>query len=368
MNAFPTTLKAIHARIDALDVTHYATSRNYIDGGVSKLSPYISRGVLSLPFIKDRILGRASPTEAHRFIYELCWREYFQRIWFQHGDKIFSDFITTQTSANHSRMIDALTNASTGIDAIDNQLHLLFETGYMHNHVRLYTASIACNIARAHWLEPARWMYYHLLDGDLASNMLSWQWVAGTFSSKKYYCNQENINRYCNSNQTNTFLDTTYEALNDLTVPEVLKPHAALNLETKLPPKNTLAIDESKPALLYNSYNLSPTWRSEMDANRILVMEPSHFKKYPVSEKVLDFILKLAKEIPGLQVYTGEVADLTKANNFPQIISKKHPAFNHYPGIKDEPEWMFPTVIPGGSFTSYWKACEKVMNQTLQSA
>jgi deoxyribodipyrimidine photo-lyase len=368
MNEFPTTLSEIYARIDALDVTHYATSRNYVDGGVSKLSPYISRGVISLPFIKDRILSRATPTEAHRFIYELCWREYFQRIWFQHGNKIFADFNSTQAPVHHTQMVDVLTKASTGIDTIDSNLNTLFKTGYIHNHVRMYTASIACNIARAHWFAPASWMYYHLLDGDLASNMLSWQWVAGTFSSKKYYCNQENINKYCNSNQINTFLDTTYEALNDLVVPETLKHHSALNLETKLLTSTSLRLDESKPVLLYNSYNLSPTWRSEIDANRVLVLEPSHFKKHPVSEKVIDFILKLSKEIPDLQIYTGEVADLTTSYNFPELISKNHPAFVHYPGIKDEPEWMFPSVSPRGSFTAYWKACEKVMNQTLQNA
>lgn len=58
---------------------------------------------------------------------------------------------------------------------------------------------LTCTIAQPHWLNPARWMNCHLLDGDLASNMLSWQWVASSFSSKKYYANQENINKYIGS-------------------------------------------------------------------------------------------------------------------------------------------------------------------------
>mgnify|MGYP006195700273 CR=1 FL=1 len=60
----------------------------------------------------------------------------------------------------------------------------------------MYLAAMVCNNAKSHWLTPARWMYYHLLDGDLASNALSWQWVAGTFSHKKYIANQQNINKY----------------------------------------------------------------------------------------------------------------------------------------------------------------------------
>ncbi|MEO5685193.1 MAG: FAD-binding domain-containing protein [Chitinophagaceae bacterium] len=72
-------------------------------------------------------------------------------------------------------MIKNIAGAKTGITAIDEQITLLYETGYMHNPVRMYLAGITCNIGKAHWLQPARWMYYHLLDGDLASNSLSWQ-------------------------------------------------------------------------------------------------------------------------------------------------------------------------------------------------
>ena len=75
----------------------------------------------------------------------------------------------------------------------------------------MYLASITCNMAKSHWLVPSKWMYYHLLDGDIASNNCSWQWVSGAFSSKKYYCNQENINKYCFTKRTNSFLDKTYE-------------------------------------------------------------------------------------------------------------------------------------------------------------
>jgi deoxyribodipyrimidine photo-lyase len=61
----------------------------------------------------------------------------------------------------------------------------------------MYIASLACNVAQSQWRIPAKWMYYHLLDADWASNALSWQWVAGTNSNKKYFANQNNINKYC---------------------------------------------------------------------------------------------------------------------------------------------------------------------------
>jgi deoxyribodipyrimidine photo-lyase len=100
-----------------------------------------------------------------------------------------------------------------------------------------------------------------------------------------------------------------------------------------------------------------------MDANRVLILEPSHFKKFPVSDKVISFIIKLAREIKGLQIFVGEIDQLLHQRSFPVIHSKVHPSFVHFPGSKDEPDWMFPSVIPRGSFTSYFKACEKIMNQ-----
>lgn len=237
----------------------------------------------------------------------------------------------------------------------------------MHNHVRMYTASLACNIAGAHWSVPASWMYYHLLDGDIASNTCSWQWVAGAFSSKKYYANQENINRYTGSLQTNTFLSQPYEALVNCDVPETLQEAVPLHLSTPLPATLLPEIDTAKPILLYHPYHLDPAWRQHEAANRILVLEPSHYRRFPVGEQVLHFIIQLSKNIEGCQVFTGEVAQLeayvgalTGNNAVPSFITREHPAFGHFPGQKDNREWLSPAVngyFP--SFFSYWKKLEK---------
>ena len=79
-------------------------------------------------------------------------------------------------------MPKAVVEANTTIDAIDEAINELYQNGYMHNHMRMYLASLCCNIAKCHWKHPAKWMYFYLLDGDLASNTLSWQWVAGSNS------------------------------------------------------------------------------------------------------------------------------------------------------------------------------------------
>jgi deoxyribodipyrimidine photo-lyase len=360
---WPIAYKDILLQVKNLDVKKYAASRNYENGAVSRLSPYISRGVISLPLIKEIVLEKYSVTDAYKFIYELAWREYFQRVWQQQGVQIFDDVKHPQQNVCHKKVPKAIVKANTGIEAIDRSIQNMYATGYMHNHLRMYVASITCNIAQAHWKEPARWMYYYLLDGDIASNTLSWQWVAGTFSTKKYYCNQENINRYTFSRQRNTFLDRTYEALAECDVPAELKPVADLELKIFLLENSALTIDTRKPTLLYHHYSIDPTWRTYMDANRILLLDAEHFQLFPVCEKVMDFFVALASEnIQGIQIFSGSFWELKLKTGDSKIFFKKHPAFLHWQGTADEADYLFPYVKKvSGSFSHYWKQCERFL-------
>ena len=368
---FPTKYEKIVERVNAIDPIKYAKTRNFINGHITYLSPYISRGVISTKYVMDKIVEKKYPYPAiEKIIQELAWRECFQRVWQAKGAEIWKDIKQDQQEVAHHKMIKAIELAETGIESIDYAINELYNNGYMHNHGRMYTASLACNIGKAHWLEPSKWMYYHLLDGDIASNNCSWQWVAGAFSSKKYYCNQENINKYTFSKQANTFLDKPYESLVYMDIPESLQETSLLDLKTNLPQTNRPQIDTEIPTLIYNSYNIDPYWRKDEKANRILLLESSHFNQYPVSDKVIQFILDLSKNIEGLQIFTGEIEDILSIYkehnswNEQKIISKEHPAFTYYPGIKDQRDWMFPEVtgyFP--SFFSYWKKCERILKK-----
>jgi deoxyribodipyrimidine photo-lyase len=367
---FSTGYTAIIERIQHINPINYAKTRNFINGAVTYLSPYISRGVISTKQIKDAVLAKGfKPYQIEKFLQELAWREYYQRVWQEKKEMIWEDLKHPQPNVTHHQMPTAVQDAATGIEAIDKQIQNLYSTGYLHNHVRMYVASITCNIGQAHWKLPAEWLYYHLLDGDIASNNCSWQWVAGSFASKKYYCNQENINKYTFSKQQHSFLDKGYDELPLMPVPEVLQSNSFLSLSTLLPQTTLPEIDVTKPTIIYNSYNLDPKWRKDHDVNRVLLLEPSHFEKYTVSDKVLNFIINLSANIKGMQVYTGEIAaiqDLYTKSILPtnkSIISKEHPLFIHYPGIKDSRDWMFPEITGFySSFSNYWKKCEQLLN------
>ena len=365
---FPTDYNTILDRINTINPIKYAKTRNFINGDVTYLSPYISRGIISSKQVMEIVLAKGyKPYEIEKFLQELAWRDYFQRVLQEKGNSIWDDLKQEQPDVKHNKMIEAVAKANTGIDAIDNKIKELYETGYMHNHLRMYVASITCNMAKAHWRLPATWLYYHLLDGDIASNNCSWQWTAASFSSKKYYFDQANVNKYTGSNQRKSFIDKTYEEIADMEIPQSLKVTIDLDLQTVLPKTDFPIIDYSKPTLIYSSYNLDNQWRKAEDANKILLLEPSHFQKYPVSEKVFQFIIDLSKNIDGIQIFVGEFTELHKifeTNPNAKIIFKEHPLFTHYKGIKDERDWMFPAVTGYyNSFFSFWKKCERYLKK-----
>jgi deoxyribodipyrimidine photo-lyase len=347
-------------RIESINPLEYSKTRNYINGAVTCLSPYISRGVISAKQIREILIDKGHTTkQLEKFIQELAWREYFQRVWQHLEDDIFEDIRHRYNGVQHGNIPTAIAEAKTGIHSIDEAIRKLYSTGYMHNHLRMYVASITCNIGKSNWQLPSQWMYYHLLDGDLASNACSWQWVTGNFSSRQYFCNQENINTYTNSTQQNTFLDSNYDELPGMQIPDILKNNLSLSLETVLPEKVNPVVDTSLPLVIYTSYNLDPLWKQDLKANRILLLEPSHFKQYPVSEKIITFILDLAKNINGLQVFSGELNEIPGLMFFPSIYSKEHPLTKHFPGIKEERDWIFPeTKGFYNSFFSFWNKCQ----------
>ena len=359
---FTTDLATILERVEQIDPIRYARTRNFIDGDVTYLSPYISRGVISTKYVLDRTFARGfEPRKIEKFIQELAWREFYQRTWQVKQEMMDRDLRHPQEGVANSQIAASIVNATTGIEAVDSAIDGFYETGYIHNHIRMYIAAIACNVGRSHWHTPARWMYYHLIDGDWASNAISWQWVAGTASNKKYYANQENINRYCYTRQTGTFLDVDYADFESMSIPPELAETIAPVLTTELPETKQLMIDAGLPTLIYNSYSLDPHWNSDLTANRILLLEPSHFLRYPVSPRVVAFILEIAKNIDGIQIFVGEFGELVRDHKLADIRYKEHPLSRHYSGMEESREWMFDVSGDFRSFFSFWKKCERLL-------
>ena len=211
------TPEAAWERINAVNPIEYARTRNAIEGAVSHLSPYITHGFVSLREVYEGVAHPHGLNPQHKFVFELGWRGYFRHVWQHRGDAIFTS-LHTGPLPDHQyspSVPDDIRQANTGVNAIDMAISGLYDTGSMHNHARMWLASYMVHLRKIHWRAGADWLYGHLLDGDLASNHLSWQWVAGTGSNKPYLFNAENVARYAPDSwhSPGSAVDTTYENL-----------------------------------------------------------------------------------------------------------------------------------------------------------
>ncbi len=348
-------------RVESFDVAAYAKTRNHLSGSVSKLSRFITRGVITLPEIRQVVLKRYSVKTAEKYIQELAWREYWQRVWEARGEDIFSDLRFPRDDWVHTDLVSAITEAKTGIAVIDAAIRELYETGYMHNHARMWTAMPACNVRKGHWYPHSRWLYYHLYDGDLASNMLSWQWVAGTNASKRYVANQAVIHVCSNETEPRTYLTMPREEVGNGPIPEPLLATTPFEYHTRYGESDTY--DRSAMAVfLYSPWTLNPDWRADEPGERILLIEPRWFDRFPVSSGVLEFITTVARtQIPSIKIVYANAKDVLFFQS-PPIRHLAHPTHAEWPGIGDEPDRLFPSVsgyYP--SFFSYWRACQRSM-------
>lgn len=193
--------KAAQTALKKVKPALYAKTRNFLTGDVTKLSPYIRYGVLSLREIRDDVLDTVqNPDDATKLINELGWRDYWQRLYAKLGNNIWQDqeeYKTGYTIAEYApELPQDIKHGNTGLVCIDNFSQELRETGYLHNHSRMWLAAYIVHWRRIRWQAGAKWFLQHLLDGDPASNNMSWQWVASTFSHKPYFFNRENLERY----------------------------------------------------------------------------------------------------------------------------------------------------------------------------
>ena len=220
--------QAAERRLAAIDPARYGATRNHLEGAVTRLSPYIRHGVLTLAEVREAVFARLrrrspaapialqgelfgaeaaaaawSPAQrraGEKLIAELGWRDYWQRLWRQLGDGIWHDREPLRTGHPPQAYAPALPGdiaaAATGLDCIDGFAAELTGTGWLHNHARLWLAAYVVHWRRVRWQAGARWFLQHLLDGDPASNNLSWQWVASSFSHKPYIFNRANLERF----------------------------------------------------------------------------------------------------------------------------------------------------------------------------
>ena len=187
----------------------YQNYRNYDYGpgrhfNVSRLSPYLSTRLIRETEVLEATLGQYSKQEAYKFVQEIFWRGYWKG-WLEQRPNLWKSYWETLPSSLEQLNEDPRAKSNylaaclgeTGIQIYDSWVRELVETGYLHNHARMWFASIWIFTLRLPWELGADFFYRHLIDGDPASNTLGWRWVAGLHTKgKTYLASPSNIKKY----------------------------------------------------------------------------------------------------------------------------------------------------------------------------
>jgi deoxyribodipyrimidine photo-lyase len=321
------------AQLAQVDPKSYERNRNYLAGDVTRLSAYLRHGVLTLAEVRDELLRRVTdPRHAGKLINELAWRDYWQRVYSQIGEGVWQDrepYKTGYSAKDYAIELPAdISDRTTTLACIDGFAHELTETGYLHNHARMWFAAYVAHWRRIRWQAGARWFLEHLLDGDPASNNLSWQWVASTFASKAYIFNRENLERYTNgiycSNcphakaRTCPF-DQDYEGLEQTLFPRL--KFAADSTVMPAPSKPfaaSVARQRSqqpvgRPLLWVHTDSLnpkSPMLLDHPDAPAVFIWDVAWLKESRIALKRIVFLAECLQEMPGtIELRSGNLAD-----------------------------------------------------------
>lgn len=219
----------------------YARDRNHDTGpahrNVSGLSPYLRHRLVTEREVVAAVLGRHRPSDCEKFVQEVFWRTYWKG-WLEQNPEVWrryrrdvSELLLDHDGGELGDYREAIAGR-TGIDAMDAWVRELVDTGYLHNHTRMWFASIWIFTLGLPWQLGADFFYRHLLDGDAASNTLSWRWVAGLQTKgKTYLATAENISRYTDGRFAPTRLATVARAVS----------------EDPLPPRGSILLSEEAP-------------------------------------------------------------------------------------------------------------------------
>lgn len=319
--------RAAESALAQIDPVTYARDRNFLDGAVTRLSAYLRHGVLTLAEVRDAALARVSRAEdAEKFVSELGWRDYWQRVYAALGDGVWKDREELKTGWRAddyaAEMPSAVTDGESGLACMDGFAKELRDTGYLHNHARMWVAAWVVHWLRVRWQEGARWFLRELVDGDVASNNLSWQWVASTFAAKPYIFNRENLERYtagrycegCAMRAKCPF-DASYEELEARLFPRLRDVEAVLPQKSAPVPKSVERKPErvgAKPLVWVHEGALRPqaeVFSQWPAAAAVFVWDEAWLRQEQPSGNRLGFVEECLREMPAAMVVRrGEVA------------------------------------------------------------
>ena len=274
-------LKQLDAFINS-ELANYSFKRNFDLGpkdksNVSCLSPYISHRLITEYEVAKTVLAKFPYQKVEKYIQEIFWRVYWKG-WLELRPQVWTDFIEDLKGLKEDDNYKKAINGETQIECFNDWVKELKENNYLHNHTRMWFASIWIFTLNLPWQKGAEFFMKHLFDGDAASNTLSWRWVAGLQTKGKHYVAQSwNISKFTNNKYKNV-------KLNENALPVIDKR------EYKLNPLNFITEDNSNENLLLfeNELNLENK-NLKKYKNVYLVLLSNDARRIKLGQKVLDY-------------------------------------------------------------------------------
>jgi deoxyribodipyrimidine photo-lyase len=332
---------ALHA-FNSYDPTEYGKTRNFLDAPVSRLSPYLRHGMLGTVEVRDAIRQRFQhePQIVEEFLRQLAWRDFFEKVLDYYGRGLDEDLEEGKHGVQRVNLLpgDAAT-ASTGLPCMDGILHDLFDTGYLHNHARLWFAAYWCHFRGLDWKAGAKLFRQYLYDGDIASNSSSWQWVESTFASKPYFMNKDNIDRFsrgrwCSDCTAKCPFDADYDTLQRRLFGgnvAPLKPGSASETPRPAIMNHTVDVSRSSSVVWIHDAAISatdPALLAAADAMPVFVFDQPALHREPWAFHRLAFLrdglLDLFAVRPGFAT-VGDPVEVLKATHAKVVHVSDHP-------------------------------------------
>ena len=307
----------------------YSKLRNFDYGpenrtNVSGLSPYISHGIINEIEIINKSLKKYSFVKNEKFIQEILWRVYWKG-WLELRPNVWLDYLNDlkkikenfKNNQNYLIAIDGKTN----IECFNYWVNELKENNYLHNHARMWFASIWIFTLKLPWQLGAEFFLQHLYDGDAASNTLGWRWVAGIQTKgKNYLASEWNIKKFTNNRFQNI-------KLNENAVPILSEKNYSINIKDFV---NVEILENQSLLVFENNLSFETTDFQDIKFKKILLIDhKNNYRTINLSESVTNFksgLLEDQKKRLEEKSINCEIININEIKNITENIYAIYPS------------------------------------------
>ena len=300
------------------NLSDYSRLRNFDFGpdkrnNVSCLSPYVTHGILNEIEIIKKSLAKFSFSKNEKFVQEVLWRTYWKG-WLELRPNVWSDYLVSLNNIrekfNDNKDYLKAIEGNTNIEYFNEWVKELKKNNYLHNHTRMWFASIWIFTLDLPWQLGAEFFMQHLYDGDAASNTLGWRWVAGVQTQGKHYLASEwNIKKFTNNRFSNIKLDENAP-------PKVSEKTYTIIKNNFVNPQN---IDQNNLLVFENNLSFETTDFKDFKFKKIyLISNKNENRSIKLSGKVIEFkslLIKDQEQRIKNQSIECEIIDISEVKN-----------------------------------------------------